>query len=347
MWTVSRGEEAAAPFVPFWPFTVLPAVNVSARLLLVAVALLRCGRPALLGPHPTDTGTLDWAPREVAVKPPARWFHAMAYDAHRQRTVLFGGGMGLTVFGDTWEWDGERWELRAPRTSPKARTGHAMTYDPIRQRVVLFGGADDGTWEWNGDDWETTSSIVSPPSSGFPAMAFDAERSRVILFTRTADKSRDDVGETWHWDGKAWERLAVDGPTGFYRPVLVFDPLRAVVVAYDSTLRDDQTWELDRRGRWLRTRSSTSSTDRRAYSAGVFDERRGRVSVFGGSFKLDDLVEWNGATWTARMTATRPPGRQSHAIVYDSARRRMVLFGGLQHPPKDDSDGMLDDTWEL
>jgi len=38
----------------------------------------------------------------------------MAYDARRRRAVLFGGHdfgahAGVSVFGDTWEWDGNEW----------------------------------------------------------------------------------------------------------------------------------------------------------------------------------------------------------------------------------------------
>lgn len=35
----------------------------------------------------------------------------MAHDSRRGRTVLYGGHDGEAVFGDTWEWDGARWEL--------------------------------------------------------------------------------------------------------------------------------------------------------------------------------------------------------------------------------------------
>jgi hypothetical protein len=37
----------------------------------------------------------------------------MAYDERRRVAVLVGGHDGERVFGDTWEWDGERWARRA------------------------------------------------------------------------------------------------------------------------------------------------------------------------------------------------------------------------------------------
>lgn len=62
-----------------------------------------------------------------------------AYDANRQRVVLFGGSSNSGLVGDTWEWDGEQW-TQLGDTGPLPRSGHALTCDSGRQRIVLFGG---------------------------------------------------------------------------------------------------------------------------------------------------------------------------------------------------------------
>jgi hypothetical protein len=104
-----------------------------------------------------------WVPTSI----PARFNHAMAYDAARQRVVLFGGGGTLS---DTWEWDGVTWTHRTPAASPPARGGHAMAWDAARQRVVLFGGyANDflsDTWEWDGVTWTQRTPATSPAARG-------------------------------------------------------------------------------------------------------------------------------------------------------------------------------------
>ena len=41
--------------------------------------------------------------------PGKRFMHAMAYDATRGKTVLYGGGNGQGTLDDTWEWDGKQW----------------------------------------------------------------------------------------------------------------------------------------------------------------------------------------------------------------------------------------------
>jgi hypothetical protein len=61
----------------------------------------------------------------------------MAFDALRNRVVLFGGNGPLN---DTWEWDGTTWVQMTVAVSPPARGGHAMAYDAARRQVVLFGG---------------------------------------------------------------------------------------------------------------------------------------------------------------------------------------------------------------
>jgi len=76
--------------------------------------------------------------------PSARVGAGMAYDANRDRLILFGGhtGSGGEFKSDTWEWDGESWS-ELPIEGPPARSGHGMAYDAARQQVVLFGGSGD------------------------------------------------------------------------------------------------------------------------------------------------------------------------------------------------------------
>jgi hypothetical protein len=53
---------------------------------------------------------------------------------------------------------------------------------------------------------------------------------------------------------------------------------------------------------------------------------------------LSDTWEWDGTTWTLR-SMTGPAARFGHAMVYDSLRGQVVLFGGFDMMS-------LGDTWE-
>ena len=62
-----------------------------------------------------------------------------------------------------------------------------------------------------------------------------------------------------------------------------------------------------------------------------------RLYMFGGSSNLRDTWEWDGKNWAQLVTQNAPSARFAPYIVYDTVRRRVVLFGGQR----------LNDTWEL
>ena len=85
-------------------------------------------------------------------------------------------------------------------------------------------------------------------------------------------------------------------------------------------------------------------------SAVAYDVARRRAVLFGGGVFVDaypnppdilrgDTYEWDGVSWIRRQPRLAPSPRYGHAMVYDAARRRMVMFGG-----REQSD--LNDTWE-
>jgi hypothetical protein len=93
----------------------------------------------------SDTWTWDgsnWTQRSPVNSPPARNFHAMAYDSLHQQIVLFGGSTSsyYSLLSDTWVWDGSNWAQKFPANSPQARFNQAMAYDGAHGQVVLFGG---------------------------------------------------------------------------------------------------------------------------------------------------------------------------------------------------------------
>jgi hypothetical protein len=67
---------------------------------------------------------------------------------------------------------------------------------------------------------------------------------------------------------------------------------------------------------------------------------RGRTVLFAGfdhaTYRdVSDTWEWDGTQWFNRSTPSSPTRRSEHALAYDAARRRVVVFGGTS-----------DDTWE-
>jgi hypothetical protein len=152
------------------------------------------------------SGTAWTQKTPAAPLPPARANHMLAYDAARERTVLFGGAGALD---DTWLWDGTAWTAAVPATRPPGRELAAIAYDPIRQVVVMFGGfattaplAD--TWEWNGTTW-TQKSIPGPPTRSAAGMAWDAARRRIVLFGGVSLSQS--LSDQWEYDGLTWSQV--------------------------------------------------------------------------------------------------------------------------------------------
>lgn len=129
---------------------------------------------------------------------------AMAYDAHRHVTVLFGGSDGAAS-GETWEWDGTTWS-RSSAALTEPRYNATMVYDPIRRRMLRFGGWNGrerlgDTWSFDGLTW-TRHDVDGPSPRNHSALTFDLHRERAVLFAGH-DGTRV-FGDTWEWAGDRW-----------------------------------------------------------------------------------------------------------------------------------------------
>ena len=187
--------------------------------------------------------------------PSARAEAAVAYDPARGRTVLFGGydrqgDGGARRLGDTWEWDGIRWQ-RVSDTGPPPRSGAAMAYHPARG-VVLFGGSGGprgDTWAWNGRLWSRVP-VPDAPGRFNAVMAPDPCGGRLVRFGGWDGQGR--VGDTWELGEHAWTLVVHDGPPARNHAILAGAPDRCSLLLFgghdgDRVFAD--LWER-RRGHW-------------------------------------------------------------------------------------------------
>lgn len=267
--------------------------------------------------------------------------HALAYDAVRQRGVLFGT--------HTWESDGTAWTLRIPAASPSQRRHHAMAWDSSRRRIVLFGGVIgesasrvylSDTWEWDGKTWVERHPLTAPPPRGWHAMAYDDARQRLVLYGgwgRTPSSDRV-LGDTWEWDGTAWSELSpATSPPELASHSLAYDSVRqrtVLVGGFGTGEEQAATWEWD--GITWTQRMPALSPPKRWNAALTFDPGRGRIVLFGGIYAMHgssgsrgDTWEWDGTSWTELNPAVSPPRGDSN-MAFDAAKRRSVLVAGSQ-----------------
>lgn len=291
----------------------------------------------------------------TAPAPLARELFGIAYDSARGRTVMFGGGKesGPTYTNDTWEWNGTTWALREPAIKPPARLGNALAYDSRRHRVIMFGGvgsdgtALDDTWEWNGVAWKNLSPVTgNPPARSEPGLAYDAARDRVVLFGGSNGGA---LGDTWEFDGTAWKQVTpAASPPVRTSAAMTYDPVRGRVMLYGghnfmppSEFLGD-TWQWDGTT-WTNVTPTSGNPAPRRRAAMAFDGSIQRVVLHGGTSStsgLTDTYEWTGTTWTPTSPG---PQRYGQAMTYDTARRRLVMFGGRSTTG---SDALLPETWE-
>jgi hypothetical protein len=99
-----------------------------------------------------------------------------------------------------------------------------------------------------------------------------------------------------------------------------------------------ELWEGDvSAGTWTRRTPIGQVPPPRVASQLVYDEVRGKVLLIGGfsdsnpRIAYDDVWEWDGAasSWMQLpVVVPRPSARYDHSVAYDSARGKVVLFGG-------------------
>ena len=153
-----------------------------------------------------------------------------------------------------------------------------------------------------------------------------------------------------------WAELAP--PTRFDHAA-VFDPVRRrliVVAGSDGSFRGD-VWALALAGApvWTRLEVAGPVPPGRSNHTAIYDPVGDRVLVYGGEsvvaydhVYLDDVWELSlsgSPTWSLLEPAgERPIPRAHHTSIFDSARRRMVVFGGFRITPAGPGEE-FQDTW--
>jgi N-acetylneuraminic acid mutarotase/fibronectin type 3 domain-containing protein len=200
-----------------------------------------------------DLNTNTWSNMSPAGPPPARYGHAMAYDAESDRVVLFGGFHPFSAeFADTWAYDANTntWSSMGPAAPPVARLGHAMAYDSQSDRVLLFGGRNatrvsNETWAYdlNGNAWVLRNPVARPSGRSDHAMAYDAESDRVVLSGGSPSTGLSD--ETWSYDFEAdrWaDTKPRSKPTARSQHQMAYDAESDRTVLLGGLPFNDETW---------------------------------------------------------------------------------------------------------
>ncbi|MEO0593920.1 MAG: hypothetical protein AAFZ38_10095 [Myxococcota bacterium] len=275
----------------------------------------------------------------------ARSEHAMVYDRARGETLVFGGRSrdpgsdcdSSRLCDGLFGWNGSTWELKnSPGPRPSGRFGASLVYDEAEQRVLLFGGARGGSylddvWSWSGDGWTRIGLGVDEVAYQSSAVGFEPSTQEVVAFGGGGPPSRDDC-------------IANE----FLTPPFS-ESACGSLRAFDGTVWTDRTAEFSDVP-FVRTEPGIG-----------FVESIGELVLFGGQAAgclsetpdaddteaCPDSWRFDGVGWR-RIVGRQPSSRVAPGVVYDTARQRLVVFGGLSDVPSATclADGLgCRDTW--
>jgi hypothetical protein len=155
-----------------------------------------------------------WAQAYPANNPGPRCNYSLAFDAVRNKTVLFGGSDSLAfpiAQNDTWEYDGVNWTPMLQVGSPGPLERAAMAFHSGTGTTVLFGGSDslgggtDTTWLYDGTAWTAANVPGARPAPRTGAsMTYDPVRDVCVLTCGMHPLTGMRFDDTWEWDGSAW-----------------------------------------------------------------------------------------------------------------------------------------------
>jgi hypothetical protein len=161
-----------------------------------------------------------------------------------------------------------------------------------------------------GPEW-VLRATNGPPARSSHAMAYDGARKVTVLFggwQTNGSGAFVRLGDLWEWNGARWlQRLAHSPSNG---------------------------WAFNAQSGW-RPAYAGQPVNRRQHGF-VHDSRRGRCVLFGGETTspdgfqifLNDVWEWDGASWYFRAT-NGPAPRADAGMAYDSQRGVTVMTGGF------------------
>jgi hypothetical protein len=306
---------------------------------------------------------IDWS-RPAQAGPPSRIEDTWVYDSVSARFLMFGGyDLNWNRLNDMWEYNAasRTWADVSPATGarPERRSGQAMAFDPVRRVVIVFGGLLDDlsylndTWEWNTvtKTWTNVTPGASPAARQGARLVHDATNGRLVLFGGVDANTF--YADTWVWNLSAhtWTPLATTANSPAGRPFVgrtfpgaTFNPNagHGVTVfggigypAGSGTVTDfNDTWEL--RGTvWTDVTPAGGNPPGRGWTQLVWDPLFTRIVMFAGyrvaapAQSYGDTWSFANGAWSEIVPQAAGPGiRDSHGMAYDTARNRIVVFGG-------------------
>jgi hypothetical protein len=316
----------------------------------------------------------EWVKRTASGPAPlAAIFAALTHNPVSNRIVMFGGlDEKDRDTGELWFFDAENsvWQ-KAAVAGPKPPTAEDQStlYDPVGHRLLVYGGETDDAVNslWSLDlksyRWRNMTTKDAPIREGHTAV-YDPTRKRMIVFGGQHDLETD-LHTVWTLDlnpeSKTFEKwqnetLPAGNPPGRFDHAAVFDARKNRMVVFGGWSKNKKayfgdTWALNLGGgtekpQWTQIQAPTRPADRRNASA-VYDPSLNLFLLFGGLGKdgaLNDVwaFDLTSDAWVQLTPkGAAPAGRSDAEALYDTSRRSVIVYGGVN------AGGKVRDMWEL
>lgn len=311
-------------------------------------------------PTPEATSTPTLAP---LIYPPPRGYHSMAYDSESDVIILQGGSPNVYQNHDdiwTYQTSTNTWTQMA---SFVPETG-TLAYDTESDRVLnysffKFGPERELTplgkllaYDSSIDTWTQIDRPGIPFGQVGARMAYDSESDRIILFGGMSVETGAFFDETWSYDFNtntgAKMNPEVSPPGRNYQAMAYHPTIDRVVIFGGDVLGHpgNDTWEYDFNTDSWELIDTSNAPPSRDYSSMVYAASLDRIVLFGGQLVTgragNDMwvYDHDKKTWIELTPETVPGERYLHAMTYDSAADKIVLFGG-----RPNKDAFTDETW--
>ena len=316
-----------------------------------------------------------WAQLTIPTpRPISRSSAASCWDTRRREMILATGFAGHQSMSEQVR--GDWWALRLEPSPAWVTVGAAsgfygrslanLFYDKSGNRLILYGGLDkccahNDIWYHSIDESPEWLSIqTSGPPARFGSSSCNAGNLAGYLFGGWYGCFSDGCfyDDLWRYsfESATWSQITVTGvrPSRRWKHSLIFDELNSRLLMFgglnSSQQELDDLWAFDLISASWQALSTPGArpTGRQGHMIAV-DTSRNRMWMFGGAtagatsnelWYLDFSVV--APVWVQVSTfGTRPSGRSEATMVYDSARDRLILFGGSGSPRS------INDAWEL
>lgn len=322
-----------------------------------------------------DAGTGAWSPLS-ADQTPAETGSIAGFDPSMGKLLLTTGldfsdsGRFSTDSNAIWTYSrtAQQWTRRSSVGAP-AKLSLAATFNPNTGRIVTRAAVDasDGStrpmmWDYDGSSHLWSAVDASASQTNFSSGAFkqasnvvngliyDTARHLALqVFTVPNIAPADGSVRISEWDGARWKygcnlTSAPGSNFGMQNGSAIYDPVRKRVLLFgNSGVGDSYVFAIDPVACTVTVQSVLSPRVKESAAVG-YDPERDVFVLFGGvlgSVPQADTWEFDPVSNAWTVGGIGPSARSGAAIVFDSVRRKLLMYGGAYY-----SGPALRDTWE-